>query len=260
MAGRQAEAQSSLWTATAIREPIMEEKIAYFFGLRLKHSGIGSCSPFPLAKAIRRRQARLQSGPLPGLGKRKPRERGAPAPARAGAPAPPADRRGQVAGGLRAREASEHGNVRSRRAHYEGGQRRADADEDALAEAEALGEPVRWERHVQAYVLGGELLVRLPGVRVLEQHPTDLDEEGVAVHRIYGHRPSGTVLVTAVDCYGEDCTCDPGTSSTILRWSPDTLATIDDRPCGAGDGPDPTADEHCELSSGFVEDVDPWAI
>ena len=128
------------------------------------------------------------------------------------------------------------------------GEMNLEYEAEAHAEAQALGEPVRWERHVQAYVQGGELLVRLPGVRVLEQHPTDLDEEGVSVHRIYGHRPSGTVLVTAVDCYGEDCTCDPGTSSTVLQWSPETLATIDGRPCGVEDDGYPDASERCELA------------
>jgi hypothetical protein len=86
---------------------------------------------------------------------------------------------------------------------------------------------------VEAFRRSGEAIVRISGVKVLERD-SDLFG-GNEVDRFYGHRATGIVLVTSVECFGEDCGCEPGSTWVVTRWSPETLATIDRKPCSDSD-------------------------
>jgi hypothetical protein len=101
------------------------------------------------------------------------------------------------------------------------------------------------ERRVQAITQHGELIVRIPGVRVLERHP--LEHERRSLHRIYADRDSGTVLAIFMECTGEDCTCDPAFTAEVMRFDEATFTWIDRRPCS-----------HCEPTDFGFNDGDPW--
>jgi hypothetical protein len=85
------------------------------------------------------------------------------------------------------------------------------------------------ERPVQVVLQHGHAVARVRGIEVLERH--DVDNRMTMVHRVYAHRPSGTVLFGARDCEGDSCTCDPRSRAAVLHWRPETFAAIDDRPC-----------------------------
>ena len=85
------------------------------------------------------------------------------------------------------------------------------------------------ERPVQVLLQHGQAVARVLGIEVLERH--DVDNRMTMVHRVYAHRPSGTVLFGARDCEGDSCTCDPRSRAAVLHWKPDTFAAIDARPC-----------------------------
>lgn len=89
------------------------------------------------------------------------------------------------------------------------------------------------ERVVQILAQHGELVLRIPGVKVLERHPTSA-EEPVAV---YAERTTGTVLIVLRTCLGTSHTCDPSYTAQVVRWSPETFATIDARPCNPAPRP-----------------------
>lgn len=100
------------------------------------------------------------------------------------------------------------------------------------AEAPADGEletPAR-ERPLQVIVLNGEIITRIPGVKVYERQPTDRgpDEWLYAVH---GDRDTGTVVLTFADCNGDSCTCDPLFTADVLHWDEATFAALDAHPC-----------------------------
>jgi hypothetical protein len=110
------------------------------------------------------------------------------------------------------------------------------------------------ERPVQAVVQHGQLVVRIPGVRVLERH--DLEIDGDFVHRVYADRTSGTALVVVGGCKGEDCTCDPGFAAQRMQWSEATFAAIDAHPCITH-----AEQNACDLRPmPFEEPFDPWEI
>ncbi len=107
-------------------------------------------------------------------------------------------------------------------------QRRLDETTDGLPAS---------ERPVQVVVLGRELVVRIPGVKVLARAPVPDDlPRARGVDAVDVDRQTGTVLVTYVYCDGESCTCDPRYRTAIEHWAPEVLAEIDARPCDPGDG------------------------
>ena len=91
------------------------------------------------------------------------------------------------------------------------------------------------ERPVQAVVRGRELVVRIPGVKVLARAPIPDDVHAASVDEVHVDRATGTVLVTYAFCDGDSCSCDPRFSTQILHWAPEVLAAIDDRPCRSDD-------------------------
>jgi hypothetical protein len=117
-----------------------------------------------------------------------------------------------------------------------------------------LDPPPADQRPVQAVVQHGELIVRIPGVRVLERH--DLEIDGDFVHRVYADRDTGTALVVVGGCEGEDCTCDPGFAAQRMQWSEATFTAIDAHPCIT------RADQlACDLRPmPFEEPLEPWEI
>lgn len=86
----------------------------------------------------------------------------------------------------------------------------------------------RGQMHI---VDAGDILLRLPGVKVYERFL--LGGEGTrTLDSIVAHRPSGTVLLTQAGCRDEeDCTCNREEETTVLRWSPESLAAADKHPC-----------------------------
>ena len=94
--------------------------------------------------------------------------------------------------------------------------------------AEHLAAVPPQDRVVQLVVRHGEAVLRIPGVQVLERHPVDARGEAFAA---YGDRVTGTVVLVTAACAGDSCTCDPSFTAHVLRWSPETFATIDARPC-----------------------------
>jgi hypothetical protein len=83
------------------------------------------------------------------------------------------------------------------------------------------------DRVVQILAQPGEVVLRIPGVKVLERHPKSADEP-IAV---YAERATGTVLIVFRSCPGTSHTCDPSYTAQLVHWSPETFATIDARPC-----------------------------
>lgn len=102
------------------------------------------------------------------------------------------------------------------------------------------------ERRVQALTQHGELIVRIPGVRVLERHP--FEGGHATLHRIYADRDSGTVLAIFMECAGDSCTCDPVFTAQLMRFEPATFTWIDRRPCS-----------RCEPMDFGFNDGDPWS-
>lgn len=98
---------------------------------------------------------------------------------------------------------------------------------------------------VQAITQHGELIVRIPGVRVLERHPIEPGQG--SLHRVYADRESGTVLAIFTECAGDSCTCDPAFTAEVMRFEPTTFTWIDRRPCS-----------HCEPTDYGFNDGDPW--
>jgi hypothetical protein len=109
----------------------------------------------------------------------------------------------------------------------------------------ALDEPPA-ERRVQAIMQHGELIVRIPGVRVLERHRLE-HPRVMSLYRLYADRDSGTALAIFMDCLGDNCTCDPAFTAQVMRFDEATFAAIDRRPC-----------THCEPTDFGFNDVDPW--
>lgn len=117
------------------------------------------------------------------------------------------------------------------------------------------------DRVVQVVRHLGEIVVRIPGVEVLERHSL----LGGDPFEVYGDRISGTVVLVTVQCAGDSCTCDPIFTSHVLRWNPETFEAIEARPCVAGeDGAAQSEGEgegwtSCEpIDYGF--DMAPWAF
>lgn len=88
------------------------------------------------------------------------------------------------------------------------------------------------DRVVQILAQQGEVVLRIPGVKVLERHPKTT-EEPIAV---YADRATGTVLIVFRSCLGTSHTCDPSYAGQVVHWSPETFATIDARPCNPDQG------------------------
>lgn len=102
------------------------------------------------------------------------------------------------------------------------------------------------ERRVEAIVQHGELIVRIPGVRVLERHRLERSRV-MSLHRLYADRDSGTALAIFMDCTGDNCTCDPAFTAQVMRFDAATFAAIDRRPCS-----------HCEPTDFGFNKGDPW--
>jgi hypothetical protein len=124
-----------------------------------------------------------------------------------------------------------------------------------------LADTLPGDRVAQLVVRHGEVVLRIPGVKVLERHPLPAGEP----FAVYGDRATGTVLLVTSACVGDSCTCDPSFTSHVLHWSPESFAAIEHDPCVAFDE-DATEDERvheswtsCEpLDLGF--DVAPWSF
>jgi hypothetical protein len=98
---------------------------------------------------------------------------------------------------------------------------------DAESHAEHLRTVPPADRVVQILAQQGEVVLRIPGVKVLERHPKTA-EEPIAV---YADRATGTVLIVFRSCLGTSHTCDPSYAGQVVHWNPETFATIDARPC-----------------------------
>jgi hypothetical protein len=114
--------------------------------------------------------------------------------------------------------------------------------EDLIATADP-DEPPN-ERRVQGIVQHGELILRIPGVRVLERHPT---EDRGSLYRIYADRQTGAALAIFMTCTGDDCTCDPAFTAQVMRFEPATFDWIDHRP-----------GVYCEPMDFGFNDTQPW--
>ncbi|MEM6990449.1 MAG: hypothetical protein AAF721_08130 [Myxococcota bacterium] len=130
---------------------------------------------------------------------------------------------------------------------------RAAAGEPPLPPEETAPEPAP---PVQVFSRNGNLIARIAGVKVLERHPTSIDTESISVDSVHGHRASGTVVITEIDCAGDSCSCDPASSFEVVRWQPSTLQHIDEHPCLAEAG----YDDECEIESVFGEGSAPWQL
>jgi hypothetical protein len=110
------------------------------------------------------------------------------------------------------------------------------------------------ERPVQALVRHGQLVVRIPGVRVLERH--DIDAPYSYLHRVYVDRTSDTVIAVLARCEGEDCTCDPGFFAYRTQWNAETFEAIEQHPC-ISEGEQNTC---WQQALPFEAPVEPWAL
>jgi hypothetical protein len=87
-------------------------------------------------------------------------------------------------------------------------------------------------KEVEALVHQRQLVVRIPGVAVLERVPMPGAFDPSTVQRIWGHRPSGTVLIATVGLVDEgDTHYGRESGLEFLHWKPETLASIDRMPC-----------------------------
>jgi hypothetical protein len=126
---------------------------------------------------------------------------------------------------------------------------------------EYLADTLPGDRVVQLVARHDELVLRIPGVKVLERHSLSAGEP----FAVYGDRATGTVLLVTTECVGDSCTCDPSFTSHVLHWSPESFAAIEHDPCVAFDE-DAPEDERvhegwtsCEpFDLGF--DVAPWSF
>lgn len=103
---------------------------------------------------------------------------------------------------------------------------------DAETHAEHLRTVPPADRVVQILAQRGEVVLRIPGLKVIERHPKTA-EEPIAV---YGDRATGAVLIVFRSCLGTSHTCDPSYAGQVVHWSPETFATIDARPCNPDQG------------------------
>jgi hypothetical protein len=95
-----------------------------------------------------------------------------------------------------------------------------------------IHEPEDIPEEVEMLVHQRQLIVRIPGVAVLERVPMPTEFNPSIVQRIWGHRPSGTVLVATVGLLDEgDTHYGHESNFEILHWKPETLASIDRMPC-----------------------------
>jgi hypothetical protein len=113
------------------------------------------------------------------------------------------------------------------------------------------------ERPVQVTHRWGRVVARVVGVELLESEPTRGKGPIIGV---WGDRDSGVVALLFGECAGDSCTCDPAYTFAVHRWSDETLAAFDDRPCIA------TEEEHeegegCDLTwQTPTADHDPFAM
>ncbi len=126
--------------------------------------------------------------------------------------------------------------------------------------AEYLAQVPAAERVVQLVVRNGEVALRIPGVKVLERHPLPAGD----VVAVYGDRATGTVVLVGRECLGDSCSCDPGFTSHVVHWSPESFDAIAQRPCvavpeGSEDETEHEGSTSCEAVE-YEFDGTPWAI
>lgn len=92
-----------------------------------------------------------------------------------------------------------------------------------------LETPVR-ERPLQVMVQHGEVIARIPGVKVYERQAIHRGT-GDWLYAVHGDRSTGTVVLTFANCEGDSCTCDPLFTAEVIQWSEETFAALDAHPC-----------------------------